>query len=121
MSPRWVCCRCRPLWHAGVAGLAGAAGLATLVRLVPDHGLDITYDYGFLRCLFEFTIGLALPELRRRGLWVPQGPAQCWGFAAGFIAVSLLSAGLIHRLFELTARVRLRRLLSSAPPAPVLK
>ncbi|HMA51961.1 MAG TPA: acyltransferase [Magnetospirillaceae bacterium] len=202
----------RPLWHAGVAALAGAAGLATLVRLVPGHGLDITFDYGFLRCLFEFTLGLALhqawragllrdqlrgdvipgillfaiallfhrriddlavvplfmllilavsynegwvsrllagrplqhlgeisyalymmhgvwfmifwfalPELQRRGLWVPQGSVQCWGFAAGFIGLSLLSAELIHSAFEVPARVRLRRLLASAPPAPVVK
>jgi len=202
----------RPLWRAGAAAFCGAAGLAALVRLVPGHGLDITFDYGSLRCLCEFTLGLALyqawragllreqlrsdiapavlllaialvmhrrvdelnavplfmllilavscnegrvarlltarplqhlgeisyalymmhgvwfmilwfalPEFQRRGLWVPQGAVQGWGFAVGFIAVSLLSADLIHRAFEVKARGWVRRVLSSAPPVPMLK
>ena len=202
----------RAAWRAAAAALAGAAGLVALVRLVPDHGLDITFDYGFFRCLCEFALGAALcrawragwlagqlsgdavaplllltiaalfhrrgddlvtvplfmllilavaynrrriagflaarplqhlgeisyalymmhgvwfmvcwyglPELQRRGLWVPEGAVRGWGFAIGFAAVSLLSADLVHRAFEVKARGALRRLLSSAPPAPVLK
>ncbi|AZQ61712.1 acyltransferase [Flammeovirga pectinis] len=35
-------------------------GLYFLVRLHPNHSLDITWDYGFLRCLFSFVIGVNL-------------------------------------------------------------
>lgn len=40
--------------------------LAALVYFLPDKNLDITFNYGFLRCLFEFNIGLAIYQLFMR-------------------------------------------------------
>ena len=34
------------------------SGLSALVYFHPNHNLDITWDYGFLRCLFQFIIGI---------------------------------------------------------------
>jgi len=33
-------------------------GLFLLVYFYPNNNLDITYDFGFLRCLFEFSLGV---------------------------------------------------------------
>ena len=38
-------------------------GLGLLVYLHPNKNLDITWDYGFLRCLFEFSIGISLYKI----------------------------------------------------------
>lgn len=46
-----------------VYALIAFALLATLVYLLPDKNLDITFNYGFFRCLFEFNIGLAIYQL----------------------------------------------------------
>lgn len=35
------------------------AGLTALVYWLPDNNLDITFNYGFFRCFFEFLIGFA--------------------------------------------------------------
>jgi peptidoglycan/LPS O-acetylase OafA/YrhL len=37
--------------------------LVALVYLLPDKNLDITFNCGFFRCLFEFNIGLAIYQL----------------------------------------------------------
>ena len=37
--------------------------LVGLVFSLPEKNLDITFNYGFFRCLFEFNIGLALYQL----------------------------------------------------------
>jgi len=57
-----------PAWTSWTAMAAGAVGLTALVAWRPEHTLDITYDYGFLRCLCEFVIGLGLYRLYRDGL-----------------------------------------------------
>ena len=183
------------LRRAGIVALIAAALLTGLVRLTPAHNLDITFDYGFFRCLCEFTLGLALyqayeagwgraalqgdaplallltgivlslnakaadltlvplfmllilaaaynrgrlgkllasrplqhlgamsyalymmhgvwfmifwyalPEMQRRGLWVPATALDRWGFALLFILLSAGSAHLVHILFEKRAR-----------------
>jgi peptidoglycan/LPS O-acetylase OafA/YrhL len=46
---------------AGLIG-AGLAGLAALLATSP-HGLDITFDYGLLRGLSEFVIGMGMAVL----------------------------------------------------------
>lgn len=43
------------------------AGLICLVYLHPKANLDITFDYGFLRCLLEFTIGVSTYKLFQNG------------------------------------------------------
>lgn len=45
--------------------MAGIILLTLLIFLHPGNSLDITYDFGFLRCLFGFTIGVATHTLFR--------------------------------------------------------
>ncbi len=44
-------------------------GLTALVLWLPANNLDITFNYGFFRCLFEFGIGIAIYF----------SYSQCWG------------------------------------------
>ncbi len=75
------------LLHRGPARFAAAmivvafALLAGLVYALPDHVLDITYNWGFFRCLFEFVIGLALYRLWREG-WFDWAGRGGWSVAA---------------------------------------
>lgn len=48
------------------AGLAFGL-LAGLVYALPDKNLDITFNWGFFRCLFEFVIGLGVYRAWREG------------------------------------------------------
>lgn len=41
-------------------------GLIILVLLQSEKNLDITFNYGFFRCLFEFVIGVGLYEIYRQ-------------------------------------------------------
>ncbi len=52
---------------AEVLILAGFAGVCLLSRVHPEGKLDITFNYGFLRCLFEFSMGVGLYRLHARG------------------------------------------------------
>ncbi len=77
------------LWRgpAALSFAAMAVGFALLCGLVlwrPAHTLDITFDWGFFRCLFEFVMGLGLYRIYRedRLKWVQHDA----------IAVSLLIA-----------------------------
>lgn len=56
-----------PAWLGGLAGCVAFAGLVALVFALPDHNLDITFNYGFVRCLCEFIIGLAVYRIYRAG------------------------------------------------------
>ncbi len=56
-----------PVWIGGMVMAAGFAGLVALVYALPDKTLDITFNYGFVRCLCEFVIGLGLYRLYRAG------------------------------------------------------
>lgn len=42
--------------------------LAALVYALPDKKLDITFNYGFLRCLFEFIIGVGIYRMYQQQL-----------------------------------------------------
>jgi peptidoglycan/LPS O-acetylase OafA/YrhL len=44
-------------------------GLWLLITLHETHSLNITYDFGILRCLFEFVIGIGLYQLYRARTW----------------------------------------------------
>jgi peptidoglycan/LPS O-acetylase OafA/YrhL len=46
-----------------IYALGAFLALVALVFNLPDKNLDITFNYGFLRCLFEFNIGLVLYQL----------------------------------------------------------
>lgn len=65
--------------------LIAFALLAALVYLLPDKNLDITFNYGFFRCLFEFNIGLAIYQL------FLQDKMRTW-LAKDWVAISLLFA-----------------------------
>lgn len=56
----------RALWQVGGLMLAAFSALVFLVLQLPEKNLDITFNYGFFRCLFEFTIGLGLYEFYRQ-------------------------------------------------------
>lgn len=59
----WVTHRVRPM-IAGAIYLCSLVFLAALVaNLAPRGNLDMTWDYGFLRCLLEFTGGVILCNL----------------------------------------------------------
>lgn len=49
-----------PKWGVAACALTACLGLAGLVAALPDRNLDITFNWGFFRCLFEFVIGLAV-------------------------------------------------------------
>ena len=59
-------------WLSGLVGVMAFAGLVALVMALPDRNLDITYNYGFVRCLCEFVIGLSVYQAYRAGVapWV---------------------------------------------------
>ncbi|HWV15881.1 MAG TPA: acyltransferase [Cellvibrio sp.] len=56
----------RKLWQVSACMLAAFVALAWLARSLPDNNLDITFNYGFFRCFFEFVIGLGLYEFYRQ-------------------------------------------------------
>ncbi|PCJ38662.1 MAG: hypothetical protein COA81_12505 [Alphaproteobacteria bacterium] len=47
--------------------IIAASLLILMVYWYPGKSLDITFDYGFFRCLFEFAIGVGLYQLFQRG------------------------------------------------------
>lgn len=56
------------LWFAVLVAALSAVLLACLVYWLPARNLDITFNYGFFRCLFEFNIGLMLYQLFKRNV-----------------------------------------------------
>ena len=54
-----------PAWLSLLAMLIGFGLLTGLVYALKDHNLDITYNWGFFRCLFEFVIGLGVYRIYR--------------------------------------------------------
>lgn len=56
----------QPLPRVLAAMLVAFGSLALLVYWLPEKKLDITFNYGFLRCLFEFVIGLGVYQFFRR-------------------------------------------------------
>ncbi len=71
--------------------LLASVGLVTLVYLLPGHKLDITFNYGFFRCLFEFVLGLGLYQLY----------LQCWAQSwLKYDAIFLCLIGLVIGIFH---------------------
>ena len=87
----------RSLWLVSLGMFAAAAGLSYLVMSLPEHNLDITFNYGFFRCLCEFTLGLGLYQFYRQQL------GQRWlARDASFVLLCLGVIALFHlRLFDL--------------------
>lgn len=56
-----------PVWGAGLAAAIAFGCLAVLVAMLPDKNLDITFNWGFFRCLFGFVIGMAVWKVWRAG------------------------------------------------------
>ncbi|MFM7322691.1 MAG: acyltransferase family protein, partial [Armatimonadota bacterium] len=54
-------------WVPVVVAIACCAGLGLLAAAHPSRRLDITFDYGLVRCLLGFTIGLCLHRFHREG------------------------------------------------------
>jgi peptidoglycan/LPS O-acetylase OafA/YrhL len=57
------------LWFSLAVATLSAVLLVCLVYWLPAHNLDITFNYGFFRCLFEFNIGLMLYQLFKRNMF----------------------------------------------------
>ena len=73
------------------AMLVAFAGLVALMYGLPGKTLDITFNYGFWRCLFEFIIGLGIYQLYWRG-W-----GRYWLQGDGvFVALLLGIVGVFH-------------------------
>ncbi len=68
-----------------------SAGLWVLISLHPPHNLDITFDYGLLRCLPEFTIGVCLYQFYRSG-----GCERRLASDRAFFAALLLTGFVLH-------------------------
>jgi peptidoglycan/LPS O-acetylase OafA/YrhL len=58
--PALIFLRRRSLVFIFAWALVAIIGLMTLVNLLSEKNLDITFNYGFWRCFFEFNIGIAL-------------------------------------------------------------
>jgi len=56
-----------PKWGVVACVAVACACLVGLVAALPDKTLDITYNWGFFRCLFEFVVGLAVWKVWRAG------------------------------------------------------
>ncbi len=49
-----------PRWGVAASVVVALTGLVGLVAALPDKTLDITFNWGFFRCLSEFVIGMAV-------------------------------------------------------------
>jgi peptidoglycan/LPS O-acetylase OafA/YrhL len=108
VSVEWALCLVFPLLlmlaQGGVArGLALiAAGLALLVTLdlLSPNGLDITYDYGLLRGLGDFSVGVGMAALYRA--WKPRDTLPAFAHSliqlavAGALVYALYNTGWAH-------------------------
>ena len=74
-----------PKWGVAACVVTACGGLVGLVAGLPDKNLDITFNWGFFRCLCEFVIGLAVWRIWRAG-------AMKWAGLDGVII--LLLAGI---------------------------
>jgi peptidoglycan/LPS O-acetylase OafA/YrhL len=100
VSVEWFLCLIFPLylWLARQRIWAGVAlivfGLAVLRLLIqPKIGLDITYDWGIVRGIGDFSVGVGLAVLYRE--WKPRGdalPAHWLSFAQLIACAGLLYA-----------------------------
>lgn len=87
--PVLIFLRERSLVFVGVWALLAAIGLVVLVNLLPEKNLDITFNYGFWRCFFEFNIGVALFHVYSRNkmkVWL----SHDWIVVALLFAIALI-------------------------------
>ncbi len=80
-----------------IYAVAAFLALVTLVFYLPEKNLDITFNYGFLRCLFEFNIGLVLYQLflrEKMNAWL----ASDWVVVALIFAVVIIFHLRLHDL-----------------------
>jgi peptidoglycan/LPS O-acetylase OafA/YrhL len=82
----------RGIWRASAAIVIGACGLATLEQLHPARNLDINFDYGWLRCLFGFIIGIGIYQL-----YVARVGQRVLRRDGTFALSALLTVALLHR------------------------
>ncbi|HET6568623.1 MAG TPA: acyltransferase [Rhodothermales bacterium] len=85
-----------PLLHGGIrrriwpVAAVCVLGLAMLVQATNAQDLNVTYDYGFLRCLFEFTLGVILYQFYRTGRGAPFFRRDACFVAAAACVLALL-------------------------------
>ena len=79
-----------PAWLSLIAMTVASILLVGLVYSLKDHNLDITFNWGFFRCLFEFVIGLGVYRLYRQN-WLG------WTRHDAVVATLLVAiAGIFH-------------------------
>lgn len=111
-----------------VFGLAGLVALIVLATVAPA-GLSSTYDFGFVRCVFGFALGVGVHWLYARGVriggnlaewltlltvivfisWLPEGNGNMIGPLLFAVAVLVFATGggLASRLLELRPMILL--------------
>ncbi|WP_044207881.1 acyltransferase [Flammeovirga sp. OC4] len=83
-----------------ITSLLALAGLATLVHFHPHQNLDITWDFGFLRCLFEFILGANIYYLYKHKFGY-QFLSKDFSFLLSIVMVALVFHFKIYDLFIL--------------------
>ena len=78
-------------WRAWLAACVCLVALYLLAARAGRGRLNVSSDYGYLRCLFEFTIGICVYRAYRVG-----AGASLLGRDASFVALSALVIGLLH-------------------------
>jgi len=81
--------------RAGLVLLAGIAGLITMARL-SGHGLDITFDYGVLRGMSAFAVGVGLAMFHRGFRKQLERLPTLLHSAAQIVAIGLLFYGIYY-------------------------
>lgn len=103
VSVEWALCLLFPLllwladgrvWRGAALVLAGLAGVVAL-DLTSNHGLDITYNWGVLRGLAEFAIGMGFAVFYRA--WKPRDRLPTWTHS--LIQIALVAA-LFYAIYD---------------------
>lgn len=81
----------RKTWRLYTTAVLSFAALAFIIKVSDKHTLDVTYDYGSLRCLAEFSLGIILYHIYQNNAgkqWLRRD--------ISFIGASVLTAVLLH-------------------------
>ncbi len=79
-----------------VAPLLCVSGLAVLLYFHPRHILDITSDFGLLRCFLDFVVGICVYQIYRYLFDRDQWKRRFIGSDGGFVVAALLTVALLH-------------------------
>ena len=103
VSVEWALCLLFPFLlmlaegsvRRGFALIAAGLGLLVALDLLSPNGLDITFDFGLLRGLADFTVGVGMAVLYRA--WKPRDTLPAWGHSLIQLAVTAALLAAIYR------------------------